>query len=67
LKGGGIVLGFGDIGIFLAYTLCILSAICCIVYGIFNWNKGNDLDEKDQKKDTDWKQKEQELGEKLDI
>lgn len=35
--------GIHDIWIILAYVLCILSAILCVVYGIVNWNKGPTL------------------------
>lgn len=36
------MLGFGDFGIFSAYMLCILSALACVVYGMVNWNKGEE-------------------------
>ncbi len=32
------MLGLGG-GIFLAYLLCILSAVACIIYGAVMWNK----------------------------
>ncbi|PKM62631.1 MAG: hypothetical protein CVU97_04190 [Firmicutes bacterium HGW-Firmicutes-21] len=62
------MLGLGDFGIFSAYALCILSMLGCIIYGIFNWNKGN-APEKEEiiKKERDWDDKEQEIGENLDI
>ena len=28
--------------IWLAYLLCILSALLCVVYGLLNWNKGRE-------------------------
>jgi len=31
--------GLNDLGILLAYSLSILSAVLCIVYGAINWNK----------------------------
>ena len=36
------MLGLGDGWIFLAYLLCILSSIACVVYGAMNWNKGDE-------------------------
>ena len=41
-KGGFILFGISDFSISLAYLLCILSTILCVVYGIINWNKGHD-------------------------
>jgi len=34
--------GIKDPGIWSAYLICILSAIVCVVYGIVNWNKGDE-------------------------
>ena len=59
------MLGLTDIGIILAYTLCIAVAVLCVVYGIVNWNKGGDSDEKEIRKEIKWKQDEQEINEKL--
>ncbi|WP_343044098.1 symporter small accessory protein [Methanolobus zinderi] len=36
------MLGIEDPQIWIAYILCFLSAIGCIIYGVFNWNKGQD-------------------------
>ena len=36
------VLGIEDPGIWSAYLLCILSALFCIIYGLINWNKGDE-------------------------
>lgn len=33
-------LGISDFGIILAYLLCFLSAVACVVYGVINWNNG---------------------------
>ncbi len=33
------MLGFADIWVFLAYTLTILAALGCIIYGAVNWNR----------------------------
>lgn len=36
------MLGIDDPAIWLAYLLCILSSIACVIYGALNWNKGDD-------------------------
>jgi len=33
------MLGFAGVSVFLAYILCILAAVLCVVYGIIMWNK----------------------------
>lgn len=58
------MLGFGDFGIFAAYSLCILSTLACVIYGLVNWNKGA---EELSKADKSWDKNEKDLAEKLDI
>ena len=29
-------------GVGLAYVMCILSAILCVVWGLVNWNRGDE-------------------------
>jgi hypothetical protein len=36
------MLGIEDPIVLLAYVLCIASSLLCLVYGIVNWNKGDD-------------------------
>lgn len=59
------MLGIPDAGIWLAYLLCIASTILCVVYGIVNWNKGDDSSEATTQKDLDWENKEKEIDSKL--
>jgi hypothetical protein len=33
------VLGIPDPQVWLAYLLCILSGLLCVVYGVLNWNR----------------------------
>lgn len=33
------MLGFAGVSIFLAYILCLVSSVFCIVYGVIMWNK----------------------------
>jgi hypothetical protein len=59
------MLGMGDFSIFLVYILCIASALACVVYGIFNWNKGAET-EVELKKDVNWEEKEKKIKEDID-
>ena len=36
------MLGIDDPQIWLAYILCIVSAIGCIIYGALKWNEGEE-------------------------
>lgn len=36
--------GIQDGWILAAYLLCIGSALLCVVYGVVNWNRGDDSD-----------------------
>lgn len=61
------MLGMGDFSIFAVYSLCILSAILCIAYGILNWNKGQDATKKELEKEIEWEQEELEITQTLDV
>ncbi len=41
MKGVLMMFGIQDASIWLAYVLSIGSALLCIIYGIANWNKGD--------------------------
>ncbi len=49
------VLGIEDPGVWLAYVLSLVSAALCVIFGIANWNKG---EEPVKKEDTDWAKEE---------
>ena len=53
-------LGIQDFGIISAYILCIISAIICVLYGILNWNKGGDEEQKEILEETQWEAKQEE-------
>ena len=36
------MLGIEDPVVLLAYLLCILSAALCVIYGLLNWNRGDE-------------------------
>ena len=59
------MLGLGDFSIFAVYVLCILAALACVVYGIFNWNKGAEINEPAVEKE--WQETEKGISEELDI
>ncbi len=56
--------GIGDFSVSLAYILCILSTILCVVYGIINWNKG-EPDEQDLSESSKWEKEENIIEEKI--
>ncbi|NLO38737.1 MAG: hypothetical protein GX115_04575 [Ruminiclostridium sp.] len=59
------MLGFSNFGIALVYTLCIASALLCVIYGIINWNKGKDREHEELEAKIRWKEKEKSIQENL--
>ncbi len=51
------MLGIQDGWVVLAYILCVLSALVCVVYGALNWNKG---EEPMTEEDVEWAKEEKE-------
>jgi hypothetical protein len=51
------LLGIKDPWVWLAYVLTILSSLLCVVYGLINWNKG---EESVKQEDIDWAKEEKE-------
>ncbi len=54
--------GIDDPQVWLAYLLCIGSALFAVVYGAINWNKG---DEYIHPEDKNWVQEEKSVEEQL--
>ncbi len=54
--------GIETTAIWLAYLLCILSALLCVVYGLVSWNKGGGAVAPE---DRTWLEKEKELEKDL--
>jgi cytochrome b subunit of formate dehydrogenase len=52
-----------DTGVSLAFWLTILSALLCVVYGIINWNKGDE--ESNEALLEKWAKEEKEIEEAL--
>ena len=40
ILGGVYMFGISDAWIWSTYLLCILSAVLCVAYGLYNWNRG---------------------------
>ncbi len=59
------MLGIPDFSILAVYTLCVLAALACVVYGVFNWKKGANGVKPDLAEQ--WQQTEADIAEKLDI
>lgn len=59
------MLGIEDPWILTAYLLCFLSALACIIYGIRNWNKGSENEEKEAKEEARWEKSESKIEETL--
>jgi hypothetical protein len=57
--------GINDPWILLAYLLCILSALACIIYGVRNWNKGAENEPEEMKEESKWEKVENEIEETL--
>ena len=56
------MLGFQDVGAFLAYTLTIAAALVCVVYGIVNWNRPSpDEEAKEIAEELDWEKHDPDL------
>ncbi len=55
-------LGIVDFWVFLAYALCLLSALVCVVYGALKWNKnGGDI----KPEDVAWAREEDALSDEM--
>lgn len=49
------LLGIQDVWVWLAYILSILSTVLCVIYGLINWNKG---EEPVKPEDVNWAKEE---------
>jgi len=56
------LLGIEGTSVWLAYVLCVLSTLLCVVYGLLNWNKG---DEPVQEADVKWAAEEKKVEQEL--
>jgi hypothetical protein len=56
------MLGIEDKGVLTAYLLCLFSTALCVVYGVINWDRGDEPVEPD---DVKWVAEEDKVKEKL--
>ncbi|AQT70227.1 hypothetical protein STSP2_03433 [Anaerohalosphaera lusitana] len=54
--------GIESKGVLLAYLLCIVSTLICVVYGLITWNRGDEEVEPD---DVQWAQEEASIEEEF--
>jgi hypothetical protein len=57
--------GITDPWILMAYLLCILSTLACIVYGYLNWNKGAENETAQISEVDKWQESEEQINEIL--
>jgi hypothetical protein len=57
------MLGLSGAGVAAAYSLSILSAAVCIAYGVVNWNRPEEAEEKAEiAEEAAWEKVDPELG-----
>ncbi len=54
--------GIEDKYVSIVYLLCIASSVLCVVYGLANWNRGED---KPRAEDVQWAQQEKRVEDGL--
>lgn len=59
-----LMLGIQDGWVVLAYLLCIISALFCLVWGILKWN-AEDPDPEPEEKIRQWAEEEDRVEEEL--
>lgn len=59
------MLGIKDPWILIAYLLCFLSTLACVIYGIQNWNKGAENEPAELSEEEQWEKRESEIEETL--
>ena len=56
------MLGIDDVYVWLVYLLCIASTAICVIYGLANWNRGEEAVEA---QDVEWAAEENKIEEEL--
>jgi hypothetical protein len=49
-----VFIGIPDLSILVVYLLCIASALACVGYGLYNWNKGGEIEIQQIKEEEEW-------------
>lgn len=52
------MLGITDFWIWGAYILCLLSTAACVVYGLYNWNRGGESEPSEIEEEMKWEKSE---------
>ena len=60
-----VMLGLQDLNIVIVFSLCILCSVFCVVYGIWNWNKGQESESEERPGELLWEETEDKLNELL--
>lgn len=58
--------GIDDPGIYMAYLLMFACVVFAVIFGIRNWNKGQDPTPEELKKASRWEKKEEKINEKFE-
>ena len=61
-QGTSSMFGIDDTFVWMAYLLCILSALLCVIYGALNWNRGEETIEQE---DIQWASEEKKIEEEI--
>ncbi|PKM95492.1 MAG: hypothetical protein CVU84_05345 [Firmicutes bacterium HGW-Firmicutes-1] len=59
------MLGIQDFNIFLVFTLCVLCALFCVIYGVINWNKGQEKETDEINEELIWEENENKINDLL--
>ncbi len=59
------LLGFGDVWVWLVYVLCVLSTLLCVVWGAFTWNREDEIDREPDEEVRHWDEEETKVEQKL--
>lgn len=55
------MLGVDDPWVWGVYLLCISSMLICVVYGVLNWNKGDEVEDSELSEETAWVEQEEKM------
>jgi hypothetical protein len=55
------VLGVDDPWVWGVYLLCISSTLICVVYGVLNWNNGDEVEDSELSEETAWVEQEEKM------
>lgn len=59
------MLGFAGYGVYLAYVLCIASALLCVLYGWLKWNEAEGDEAKEISEEVKWEKEDDKVADSL--